>query len=231
MHTRRRFEWTHGRSSPVPLTKKSPRRILTCAREVHQRNPWMLPTLKFENRSRTTCSRFLQSFALPDKVVQLQFSSGTLRRESATGWFGLSFTTKTQVSRKVHTSDTFHDVRLQEAFDLPQWFYAIFVTSLVIIYIYITIYYRESSRIPQHSKGNWCGCKQATAHAHVQSRCMMLNFDHTKISNRSKKNEFRDDEKQIRICYIIPRKTQNRSKLLPGKWHARTASASLLVFG
>ena len=29
---------------------------------------------KFENRSGTTCSRFLRSFALPDKVVQLQLS-------------------------------------------------------------------------------------------------------------------------------------------------------------
>ena len=38
-----RFEYTHEVSSPVPLTKKSPRRVLTCAREVHQRNPWMLP--------------------------------------------------------------------------------------------------------------------------------------------------------------------------------------------
>ena len=31
-----------------------------------------------------------------------------------------------------------------------------------------------------------CGCKQATAHAHVQSLCMWLNFEHTKNSNRSK---------------------------------------------
>ena len=32
--------------------------------EVHQRNPWILPIFKFENKSRTTCSRFLQVFAL-----------------------------------------------------------------------------------------------------------------------------------------------------------------------
>ena len=30
--------------------------------------------LEFENRSRTTCSRFLQSFALPDEPVELQLS-------------------------------------------------------------------------------------------------------------------------------------------------------------
>ena len=42
--------------------------------EVHQRTPWILHVFQFENRSTTTCSRFLQSFAFPDRVVQLQFS-------------------------------------------------------------------------------------------------------------------------------------------------------------
>ena len=52
-HERGRFECTHegvlnghtGGLRSVPVTKKSPRRILTCAREVRQRNPWMLPIL------------------------------------------------------------------------------------------------------------------------------------------------------------------------------------------
>ena len=47
---------------------------LSRASEVHQRNPTFFPIFKFKNRSRTTCSPFLQSFALPDKVVQLQLS-------------------------------------------------------------------------------------------------------------------------------------------------------------
>ena len=47
-----------------------------------------LTHFKFENRSRTTCSRFLQPFALPDEAV------GKLRRESAVRWFGLSFSLK-----------------------------------------------------------------------------------------------------------------------------------------
>ena len=38
------------------------------------KKPFDLTHFQFENRSRTTCSRFLQSFALPDKVVQLQLS-------------------------------------------------------------------------------------------------------------------------------------------------------------
>ena len=42
-------------------------------------------------------------------------------------------------------------------------------------------------------------------------RCMWLNFEHTKISNRSKKNEFRDDEKRIRICEIIQEKKNPKS--------------------
>ena len=39
-------------------------------------NHWMLPMFKFENRSRTTFSRFLQSFSLPDKAVKLQLLWG-----------------------------------------------------------------------------------------------------------------------------------------------------------
>ena len=35
-------------------------------------------------------------------------------RRPATGWFDLSFATKTQVSRTICTSDTFHDVRLKK---------------------------------------------------------------------------------------------------------------------
>ena len=33
-------------SSPVLLTKKSPRRVLTCPKEVHQRNPWIFHILR-----------------------------------------------------------------------------------------------------------------------------------------------------------------------------------------
>ena len=60
-------------SSSVLLTKFA-HVGLSRASEVHQRNPWIFPISKFENKSRTTCSRFLQSFALPDEAVKLQFS-------------------------------------------------------------------------------------------------------------------------------------------------------------
>ena len=82
-YTRGRFESTHGdvlnghtegkRSSPVLLTRIC-RVWLSRASEVHQRNFWIFPIFKFENRLRTTCPRFLQSFALPDKAVQFQQS-------------------------------------------------------------------------------------------------------------------------------------------------------------
>ena len=49
------------------------------ASEVHLKKPLDLTHSRFENKSRTTRSRFLQSFALPDKAVQLQPS-----RECAT---------------------------------------------------------------------------------------------------------------------------------------------------
>ena len=42
--------------------------------EVHQRNIWIFPIFKFENRLRTTCPRFLQPFALPGQAVQFQQS-------------------------------------------------------------------------------------------------------------------------------------------------------------
>ena len=47
---------------------------LSRAPEVHHKKPLDLTHLRFENRSRTTRSRFLQSFALHDKAVQLQLS-------------------------------------------------------------------------------------------------------------------------------------------------------------
>ena len=64
---------------------------LSRASEVHQRNPWEFTHLKFENRSNTARSRFLQSSALPDKAVQFQLSWGKQWREPAVRWFGLSF--------------------------------------------------------------------------------------------------------------------------------------------
>ena len=39
---------------------------LSRASEVHQRKRWILHIFSFENRSRTTCCRFLQSFASPE---------------------------------------------------------------------------------------------------------------------------------------------------------------------
>ena len=88
-------------------------------------------------------------------------------------------------------------------------------TKTLYIYINIFIYehkylYTENICIVEHML-SWivkdttifemelCRCKQATAHAHVQSHCMWLNFEHTKNSNPSK-NNFRDDEIRIRIC-------------------------------
>ena len=38
------------------------------------KKPLDLAHFQFENKTRTTCSRFLQSFALPDEAVQLQLS-------------------------------------------------------------------------------------------------------------------------------------------------------------
>ena len=72
---------TRGRrgSSSVLLTKICPHMVITCFRS-SPKKLLDLTYFKFENRSRTTCSRFLQQFALPDKAVQLHLSCGTLQR-------------------------------------------------------------------------------------------------------------------------------------------------------
>ena len=50
------------------------------APEVHQRNAWEFTHLKFENRSNTARSRFLQSFALPESC-----SVSAVLRDTAEG--------------------------------------------------------------------------------------------------------------------------------------------------
>ena len=99
-YTQGRFKSTHGgfldghtgrgegkerrRVSPsVLLTINGPRSYHLLERFT-ERNLGILHILKFENRSRTTRARFLQSFAFPDKAVQFQLSGGTLRRERQT---------------------------------------------------------------------------------------------------------------------------------------------------
>ena len=58
---------------------------LSRASEVHQRNFWIFPIFKCEKRLRTTCHRFLQSFAFPDKAVQFQLSRGK-QAARLSGW-------------------------------------------------------------------------------------------------------------------------------------------------
>ena len=81
------FESTHGWSSSVLLTKKSSRRVLTWPQRGSPKKPLDHTHFQFENRSRTTCLRFHQSFALPDKAVQFPLFRSKHWRESATRWF------------------------------------------------------------------------------------------------------------------------------------------------
>ena len=68
------FESTHGWSSPVLFAKKSSRRVLTWPQRGSPKKPLDHTHFQFETRSRTTCPRFIQSFALPDKAVQCPLS-------------------------------------------------------------------------------------------------------------------------------------------------------------
>ena len=62
-----------GGSSPVLLTRICPRMVITCFRG-SPKKPVDLHHFQFENRSRATRCRFLQTFAVPDKAVQFQQS-------------------------------------------------------------------------------------------------------------------------------------------------------------
>ena len=72
-YTRGRFGWTHGEEGGCHrqycLPKNCPRRVITWPQRFMD-----LTHFQFEKRSRTTCSRFLQPFALPGKTVQFQQS-------------------------------------------------------------------------------------------------------------------------------------------------------------
>ena len=60
------------------LPKNHARRVLTWPQRGSPWKPLNLAYFQFENRSRTTRSRFLQSFASPDEAVKLQLSLGNL---------------------------------------------------------------------------------------------------------------------------------------------------------
>ena len=64
------------------------------------KKPLDLAHFQFENRSRTTCSRFLQSFAFPDEAVQLQLSMEKRWRAPAVRLFCLSFAAKPKYNER-----------------------------------------------------------------------------------------------------------------------------------
>ena len=55
-------------------TQNGQQRVIMWPQRFTKRNERILNHYKFKNRSRRTCSRFLQSFALPDEAVKLQLS-------------------------------------------------------------------------------------------------------------------------------------------------------------
>ena len=75
MHTRRGGgEEGRGRERRVIASSAHQNGPRLDPREVHQKQPLDLTHLRFESTSRTTCHRFLQSFAKSDKGVPLQLS-------------------------------------------------------------------------------------------------------------------------------------------------------------
>ena len=188
-YTRGRFERTHGNvlnphtegrggSSSVLLTKICPRMVITWPQRSTKEINGSYPFFQFENMSRATRCRFLQSFAVPDEAVQFQQSWGTLRRVT---WFGLSppsspsstnryicicvcvrvcvcvcvctcMCMKVYVSAHVYMFMTFHNG------------FMFFATSY--IYIYIYIYMSSIVKDTTTFELEFCGHKQAQ-HRHM----------------------------------------------------------------
>ena len=91
-YTRRRFEWTHGVIASSAHQEKSTYSSHLPQRGSPKGTKESYPFFFEFGRSvsRTTCSRFLQSFPLPHEAVQLKLSWGKLRREPAVRWLDLS---------------------------------------------------------------------------------------------------------------------------------------------
>ena len=73
-HTRGRFEWTHGGQGDVIVSSVPKFAHVGSSLGPRGQKPMHLTHFQLENRSRTTRSRFLKSFALPDEAVQLQLT-------------------------------------------------------------------------------------------------------------------------------------------------------------
>ena len=156
-----------------------------------------LTHFQFENRSRATRCRFLQSFAVPDEAAQFQQSWGTLRRVT---WFGLSppsspSSTNMCVCMCMCMCMSAYVYVYECVRVLFMTFHNSFMFLLHLAYIYF--FYHQSSRTPQHSEWNCVGTDRPQ-HMHMYGHCVWLNFEHTKNSKRSKK--ICDEQNRIRIC-------------------------------
>ena len=124
-----------------------------------------LTHFQFENGSRATRCRFLQSFAVPDEAVQFQQSWGTLRRVT---WFDLSPPLLSLLHQHVYvyvyvyvyvvcvrTVHVYESVRVCArvyVYDLPQWFHDF--CYMLHIYKYKNIYMLSFNRQRHHNIRN-----------------------------------------------------------------------------
>ena len=111
-YTRGRFEWTHGGQGVITSSAYQEFAYHVLQRFTKETfGSFPFSSLRKDRERHVPAS----SNHLLHLIKLLNSSSpDALRRESATGWFDLSFATNTQVSRTIRTPDTFHDVRLKE---------------------------------------------------------------------------------------------------------------------
>ena len=188
---------------------------------------------RFSLGNEQTVTRFLLPSALLDKPVECQLSWGTLRRESATGWFGLSLAPFSKHNERFarqyrYSTKVSPDVALLK---LSSPYVGSWKTKTLYLYIYIFVYDHKISLYRKifvfiKNMSSWivkdtstfemelCWCRQATAHAHVQSHCMWLNPEHTKNSNHQKQ---------------IPQRHKSNSNLLINSEIVRITSVGIVI--
>ena len=187
---------------------------------------------RFENRSRTTRSRVLQSFALPDEAVELHFilrdtthntqplKHTTTQHNNTTQPHNTTHTTHTDTHAPTHTHQHHSPLlpalllSLAHAHANAHVHARVFVSVCICIWIRVRvctcICVSVSVSVSVPSTMVSCVFESSRKPQHSKWNCVgtkrprHIHMNTPKIRILQKKN-FRDDKIRIRICYLIPK--------------------------
>ena len=112
-----------------------------------------------------------------------------------------------------------HGCSTNDLHDLPQWCFFFFLQASPINIFVLSWIVKDATTFEMEL----CGCKQATAQAHVRPHCVWLNFEHTKNSNRSK-NKFPQRQKSNSNLPIDSKNHPKSFELVSGRMVSRKNS-------